>query len=131
MKVLVCVRRNAPAIEEMLAHDAVRRCDLKHGAGSAILDSQVDWQRPDGEPEKFNRSIERVVPDFDVVVLIEQDDNYGNPAVGRGQTKCAEVALAHGRKVFAYRNDGFVPVRGIRIAAAKKWKGPYATVVAA
>jgi hypothetical protein len=113
----------------MLARDAVRRCDMKYGAGTALLDSQVNWERPDGEPEKFNRSIERVIPDFDVVVLIEQDDTRGNPALGRGQAKCAEVALSHKRKVFVYRNDGFVAVQGIRIAAVKNWKGAYGAAI--
>lgn len=129
MKVLVCVRRNATEGEQALARDAVRRSDAKYGRGTAVLDTEIDWSRPDGEPEKFNQSISRVVPAFDVVVLIEQEDDYGHPAVGRGQAKCAEVALVNGRKVFAYRNDGFVPVRGVRVASPKQWKGPYGAVV--
>ena len=129
MKILISTRRARTDIEEAWARAAMQRCQAKHGPDSALFDWDVDWARPDGEKEKFNAAVSRVIPSFDIVVLIEEQNQPGLFALGRGQSKCVDVALAHGRKVFAYRDGAFVSVKGVRIANAKTWKEAYATAV--
>lgn len=125
MKVLISTRRNKSIVEEAHARAARSRCVAKYGSDAVQYDWEVDWRRPDGEKEKFNAAAARVVPSFDVVVLIEQEDFPGELLLGRGQCKCGDIALMLGRKVFVYRENGFVRVKGLRIVDAKTWKDGY------
>ena len=131
MKILISTRRARTDIEEAWASDAMRRCQRKHGPDSTLFDWDVDWNRPDGEHEKFNTAVSRVIPTFDAVVLIEEQDGLGHLTLGRGQCRCVTVALANNRKVFAYRDGVFLPVTGVRIANAKAWKEGYGAAITA
>jgi len=129
MKILISTRRNRTEEELAFAQDALRRCAAKHGFGSAVLDFEFDWSSPDGEPEKFLAAVCRVIPAFDVLILIECHDDQGHPLIARGQLKCAEVALARGSKVFVYRDDTFLRVESFVVANPKGWKDGYARAI--
>jgi hypothetical protein len=131
MKILISSRKDRSVEEEAQAVEAHDLCVKKHGADSTIFDWEVDWSRPDGEPEKFNAAIARVIPDFDVIILIEHKDRLNHMVLGRGQCRCADVALMTGRKVFVYRGNAFHRVKSLRISSPKEWKDGYGAAVTA
>lgn len=128
MNILVSTRLQSSEYEKRVCEEALQSVAGLYPGSAIYRDRDIDWDGWRMQQGGHEQAYLFAAKTFDMFVLIEGVDNYGD-FIARGQYTIAKSALELGKQVFVWRSWTLERVRSFRELPQKDWAQRYAQAV--